>query len=161
MIDWEQVVFMKVIVLRIQPEGSKSNIPCCAQHFHDTRATCTQILRVTFPWHMRQIHAVCPSHPRIRRKCCAHLPREKRATRDVNFGPFCISLEILGNLDRRIWQIFWSLGFPSTTHKVLSLQQGMLIPLVFRINLFRAKLNFFSKYLSPWRVANPINEHNT
>jgi hypothetical protein len=25
------------------------------------------------------------SHPRIRRKCCAHLPHEERATRDVTF----------------------------------------------------------------------------
>jgi hypothetical protein len=31
---------------------------------------------------MRQIYAGCASHPRIRRKCCAHLPREERATRD-------------------------------------------------------------------------------
>jgi hypothetical protein len=29
------------------------------------------------------------SHPRIRRKCCAHLPREERATRDVTFEPLC------------------------------------------------------------------------
>jgi hypothetical protein len=33
---------------------------------------------------IRQIHAGCASHPRIRRKCCEHLPR---ATRDVTFGP--------------------------------------------------------------------------
>jgi hypothetical protein len=52
-------------------------------------------LRVTFSWHMRQIHAGCASHPRIRRKCCAHLPREERATRDVTFGPLCISLHAL------------------------------------------------------------------
>jgi hypothetical protein len=37
---------------------------------HDAHST--QILRVTFAWHMRQIHAGCASHPRIRRKCCVH-----------------------------------------------------------------------------------------
>jgi hypothetical protein len=47
----------------------------------------TRILRVTFAWHMRQIHAGCALHPRIRSKCCAHLPR---ATRDVTFRPLCI-----------------------------------------------------------------------
>jgi hypothetical protein len=39
---------------------------------------------------MRQIHAGCASHPRIRRLCCAHLPRVERATRDVTFGPLYI-----------------------------------------------------------------------
>jgi hypothetical protein len=42
-------------------------------------------LRVTY---LRQIHAGCAAHPRIRRKCCAHLPREERA-RGVTFGPIC------------------------------------------------------------------------
>jgi hypothetical protein len=79
-------------------ERSKSNNPCCALlaagahnicmirglHWYDAHRT--QILRVAFAWHMRQIHAECASHPRIRRKCCAHLPR---ATRDVTFGPLC------------------------------------------------------------------------
>jgi hypothetical protein len=32
------------------------------------------------------------SHPRIRRKCCAHLLHEERATRDVTFGPLCSRL---------------------------------------------------------------------
>jgi hypothetical protein len=42
-----------------------------------------ELAHVTY---MRQIHAGCASHPRIRRKCCAHQPR---ATRDVTFGPLC------------------------------------------------------------------------
>jgi hypothetical protein len=55
----------------------------------------TRILRATFAWHMRQIHAqdsrrMHASHPRIRRKCCAHLPREERATRDVNILALCV-----------------------------------------------------------------------
>jgi hypothetical protein len=37
---------------------------------------------------MLQIHTGCTSHPRIRRKCCAHLPR---ATRGVSFGPLRIT----------------------------------------------------------------------
>jgi hypothetical protein len=32
----------------------------------------------------------CALHPRIRRKRCAHLPHEERATEDVTFGPLCI-----------------------------------------------------------------------
>jgi hypothetical protein len=43
------------------------------------------VTAVTFAWHMRQIHAGCASHPRIRCKCCAHLPREERATRDATW----------------------------------------------------------------------------
>jgi hypothetical protein len=41
--------------------------------FHDTRVDThrARILRVTFAWHMRQIHSGCASHPQIRRKCCA------------------------------------------------------------------------------------------
>jgi hypothetical protein len=51
---------------------------------HDAHRT--QILRVTFAIHnMRQIHAGCASHLRIRRNCCVHL----RVTRDVTFGPLC------------------------------------------------------------------------
>jgi hypothetical protein len=52
-----------------------------------THIVITQILRVTFAWHMRQIQAGWASHPRIRRKCCAHLPR---ATRDVTFWPLVV-----------------------------------------------------------------------
>jgi hypothetical protein len=63
---------------------------------HDSHHT--RILRVTFAWHMRQIHAGCASHPRIRRNCCSHLPHEERATRDVTFGPLCIS---------RMWTTDW------------------------------------------------------
>jgi hypothetical protein len=56
---------------------------------HDAHRT--HSLRVTFAWRMRQIHAGCASHPRIRHRCCAHLPREECASRDVNFGPLCRS----------------------------------------------------------------------
>jgi hypothetical protein len=73
-----------VIRIWIQGRGRKvtslvarSSRGRCAHHLHDT-----QISRVTFAWHMRQIHAGCAPHPWIRRKCCVHLPR----VRDVNFG---------------------------------------------------------------------------
>jgi hypothetical protein len=57
-------------------EGSKSNIPCCALLVRQVSATfvwyaCymthivyTRIVRVTFPWHMRQCHAGCARHIR-------------------------------------------------------------------------------------------------
>jgi hypothetical protein len=77
---------------------SKSNIPHCALLVRQVRATLawyagymTHIVREFGAWHMRQIPGGCVSHPRIRRKCSAHLPREECATRDV--GPLCISLE--------------------------------------------------------------------
>jgi hypothetical protein len=47
---------------------------------HIVREFCASHLR-----DMRQIQAGCASHPLIRRNCCAHLPREERATRDVTF----------------------------------------------------------------------------
>jgi hypothetical protein len=59
---------------------------------HDAHRT--RILRVIFAWHMRQIHAGCVSHPRIGRKCCAHLPR---ATRDVTFGLLCNAIHLVAD----------------------------------------------------------------
>jgi hypothetical protein len=44
-------------------EGSKSNIPCCA----------LLCLVTYYAPDSRRIHAGCASHPRIRRKCCAHI----------------------------------------------------------------------------------------
>jgi hypothetical protein len=69
---------------------------CCvhlAQHWHDTRAT-WRTSYANFACnicvsYVRQIHAGCASHPRIRCKCCVHLPHEERATRDVTSGPLC------------------------------------------------------------------------
>jgi hypothetical protein len=60
-------------------------------------------MRATFAWlrgcdvnlaHMsrkcytRKFRVRCAS-ARVSCKCCAHLPREERATRDVTFGPLC------------------------------------------------------------------------
>jgi hypothetical protein len=67
----------------VQIEGYKSNIPCCAvgarnicmiRAIYDAHRS--RILPVTFPWHMRQIHAGCARHNResdanVARTCCA------------------------------------------------------------------------------------------
>jgi hypothetical protein len=66
----------------------------CAQHLHDTRAM-THIydiyanfarnICVTYAPDLRQMR-VTSANPT---QCCAHLPREERAIRDVTFGPLC------------------------------------------------------------------------
>jgi hypothetical protein len=75
-------------------EGSKSNIPCCALLARQVRATFAWCTRakwrtsyVNFTRNLCVTYApdscrMRMSHPRIRRKCCPHLPR---ATRDVTF----------------------------------------------------------------------------
>jgi hypothetical protein len=88
--------FSSSLTLAIVTEGSKSNIPCCALLARQVRATVpsdsriwrasgtyvTQMLRAKFTYDVRHVaRASC--------KCCAHLPREERATRD---GPLCASL---------------------------------------------------------------------
>jgi hypothetical protein len=58
---------------------------------HDAHRT--QFLRVTFAWHMRQIHVGYASHQRIRRhKLRDDLPREERATKTVTFTNACVGL---------------------------------------------------------------------
>jgi hypothetical protein len=77
----------------ITRRGSKVTYPLlrgrCAQHLYDVRglhdAHRTRIC-VTYALDSRRMRA---SHPRIRRKCCVHLPHEERATRNVTFGPIC------------------------------------------------------------------------
>jgi hypothetical protein len=65
---------------------SKCNIPCCTL-LHDVRRLHDAHIRVTlYAPDSRRMRA----SPRIRGKCCVHLPREARATRDVTFGPLCI-----------------------------------------------------------------------
>jgi hypothetical protein len=84
-------------------EGSKSNIPCfalparhcstCAQHLHRIRgcdAHPARIRRESGANVSRKICVRCAScSPRTSCKCCAQLPREECATRDVTFGPLC------------------------------------------------------------------------
>jgi hypothetical protein len=89
------LIGFKMIVIYFPPvrwqfggarEGSKSNIPCCGF---------AGIWRAHPAWIWRmsrkccaQIRVRCAScSPRPSCKCCAHLPREERATRDVTFGP--------------------------------------------------------------------------
>jgi hypothetical protein len=88
-----------------------------AQHLYDTCAT-WRTSYANFAHDICvtcQIHAGCASHPRIQRKCCAHLPREQRATRDSRQS-ICfkiIKLELRSSLAR------WSL-----THLIKTLVAG-------------------------------------
>jgi hypothetical protein len=62
-------------------EGSKSNIPCCAQYLRLIRGCDAR----AHPAHMsRECYA---QNSRTMSKCCAHLPRREERTRDVTFGP--------------------------------------------------------------------------
>jgi hypothetical protein len=77
-------------------------IPCCAGarniciRFADV--TCTSGVNPRSIWHICHANvtrnicvrcASCTCSPRTSCKCCAHLLREERATRDVTFGPLC------------------------------------------------------------------------
>jgi hypothetical protein len=70
----------KRIVLNIplvHTEGSKSNASCCARYAGYMYVThIVRISRVTFVWHMRQIHAGCARHIR---KSDANVARTCRA----------------------------------------------------------------------------------
>jgi hypothetical protein len=59
---------------------------CTRATWRTSYANFARNICVTYAPDSRRMRA---SHPRIRRKCCAHLLREERATRDVTFGPFC------------------------------------------------------------------------
>jgi hypothetical protein len=75
-------------------EGSKCNIPCCALLGRQKGATFACCTRATWRTsYTKSARNICmtyapdsrrmrASHPRIRRKCCAHLLHEERATRD-------------------------------------------------------------------------------
>jgi hypothetical protein len=79
-------------------------IPCCEagapQYLRrirgcDTRirresgAYITQMLRAKLAYMYMYIVRFVSCSPHTSCKCCAHLPREERATRDVTFGPLC------------------------------------------------------------------------
>jgi hypothetical protein len=89
---WQYREWHAVNLKFIHTEGSKSNIPCCALLPLQVRATFAawyvgyascpaRNICVTYmytPADSRCIHAGWASHPRIRRKCCVHLPREEQ-----------------------------------------------------------------------------------
>jgi hypothetical protein len=62
---------------------------------------------VTFAWHMRRT----PSHQRIRRKCCAHLPHEECTARDVTFGSLCKYLLV----SKPAWEVSTSSALSTKT----------------------------------------------
>jgi hypothetical protein len=100
------VDFVLLVSFKALPKGPKAiSLVCKIRGLHDAHRT--QICRVTFAWHMRQILAGCAAHPRIRRKCCAPLPREERSTTDVTFGPLCTLYQVGG------WVIVASLALQS------------------------------------------------
>jgi hypothetical protein len=54
----------------------------CARIRRESGAYVKQMLRAKFRYDVRHV-------ARVSYKCCAHLPRENRATRYVTFGPLC------------------------------------------------------------------------
>jgi hypothetical protein len=89
--SWEGYSQKGIYVLLRAPRAAGAHNICLMDAYR-----ISWILRVTFAWHMRQItRRMRASHPRIRRKCCAHLPHEECATRDVTFGPLCIGLLVI------------------------------------------------------------------
>jgi hypothetical protein len=69
-------------------------IPCCAllvQQMRATFASGSRMWRAHPAWIWRKCYVRCAScSPRASCKCCVHLPREERATRDVTVVPLCV-----------------------------------------------------------------------
>jgi hypothetical protein len=72
----------------ISPFSLKRTCSRCAQHLRRIRGCDARIRRESgaYVTQMRKIRDV----RHVARVCCAQLPREGSATRDVTFGPLCI-----------------------------------------------------------------------
>jgi hypothetical protein len=88
---WERNVVTSILddSYTLYTEEAKSNICMMYAGYmtHIVRKFSAGNICVTYAPDYRRMRA---SHPRMRRKCCAHLPREECATSNVTFGPLCM-----------------------------------------------------------------------
>jgi hypothetical protein len=79
---WKSRILPRFCLTWQLPEESKSNIPCCAAGARNICAHRTHIWRLTFAWHMRQIHAGFLPDARHIRESDANVARTCKPSRD-------------------------------------------------------------------------------